>query len=276
MLIFFTALSYVLDFVLYEAVSMPNRLCSGSWPCYCYTLGFDSAGKVYTARLDNCVFSNLEIYTSLSELANGSPPQGYITLPFRGDSIGFIVFKSSFYYIKSNTRSIVKINLKTKAWQQKQLPDGVSNHNGGGRYKWSGYTDIDFEVDGDTLWMIYAYSPTYYLAFSRVAPETLDISDPIIAGVQKITFAGGFILHIVFYGIHSYSTMPSYVSSVFDIHKKQLHSLHNNLQLRAPDGYSISTHTVQFFHAQHDRRVYVLDRNQLRSYNYTSSRTPVW
>ena len=114
------------------------------------TLG---AGKLWSIDFYHST-TTVRRYASLSAFIAQSAENSFNAAPTR-EGTGHVVSKGFLYYPAENTNTMVKLNLSTGVVAaQKTLPN-AGFHNSY-HYQWGGYSDIDFAVDEQGLWVIYA------------------------------------------------------------------------------------------------------------------------
>ena len=73
-------------------------------------------------------------------------------------------------------------------------------------YQWRGSTDIDFSVDENGLWVIYATEANNWnLVVSKLDPESLEIKDTWNAGWKKAWSGNAFMLCGTLYVLKKYN-----------------------------------------------------------------------
>ncbi len=140
------------------------------------------------------------------------------------------------YYNQANTRNMVKYDLDSQS-----VVDTVELTNAGYRntyhYQWGGYSDIDFAVDENGLWVLYATSSNSgQLVVSKLS-EDLDIEDTWnTASEVKTSMGNAFVVCGVVYAIDSYSGSSTTINYAYDTSDSSDQSL--SYSFENPGGYN--------------------------------------
>jgi hypothetical protein len=113
------------------------------------TLG---AGLIWWIN-DHSGSSTVYEYSSLSNFQSGTSSRT-IGLPYSVDGTGSIAYDGYLYFNRAGTADMVKVDLSDGALITSQTLSGAGNQNDC-HWEWGGYSDIDFELDEQGLWVVY-------------------------------------------------------------------------------------------------------------------------
>ncbi|XP_035668860.1 uncharacterized protein LOC118410979 [Branchiostoma floridae] len=130
-------------------------------------------GNIYVMRSYFSI-GTMEEYADIDDL-KASRLSRNITLPDPAGGAGMVVYDGALYYNKDRTPSIIKFNLTTSNKDvEKELPG--AKYANEGRYGWAGFSDIDFALDENGLWVIYATDHSQgNITISKLDPDSLAI-----------------------------------------------------------------------------------------------------
>lgn len=178
----------------------------------------DNSGKIWTFPAygwNNNSFVFQE-YSSMSNLIANNVAQTY-TLPLSYMGTGHVVYGGYLYYNKWNTNNLVKYSLATQSVVLDVPLTGAGFFNTYA-YQWGGYSDIDFAVDENGLYVIYATSANSgNIVISKLNPNTLL---PVTTWTTSTTKNCGnaFMAQGVNYSLASYNTLNTTLNYQYNTH----------------------------------------------------------
>lgn len=143
-------------------------------------------------------------------------------LPYSWAGTGHVVHGGAFYYSRAFTRDIIKYDLRRRyvaAWAL--LHDAAHAGAGGGQ----GRADVDFAVDENGLWLIYAAPDDEGRSADVMVLSKLDAADLSTraettwrTGLRRRRYAHGFVICGVLYAVDSRSRRNASIAYAFDTH----------------------------------------------------------
>lgn len=209
--------------------------------------------------MDSYNGSTIYEYDSFADYVAGNLAQSW-TLTYSYDGTGATAYNGYLYYNQASTRNMVKYDLDAHA-----VVDVVELTNAGYRntyhYQWGGYSDIDFAVDENGLWVLYATSSNSgKLVISKLS-EDLDIEDTYnTASESKTSMGNAFMVCGILYAIDSYSTTNTTINYSYDTSDSSDQS--ESISFNIPGGYSSM---VQYNYL--DQTLWAWDNSQHLTYD---------
>ncbi|CAG5112452.1 Oidioi.mRNA.OKI2018_I69.chr2.g6668.t1.cds [Oikopleura dioica] len=141
---------------------------------------------------------------------------GTFLIPLRWAGTGHVAYKGSLYFTKYNTTTMYRYDwANRKVLTTRELSGaGFANQ---AAYQWRGSTDIDFAVDENGLWVIYATEANNWnIVLSKLNEETLEIKETFNTGWKKQWSANAFMLCGTLYVLKKYDEKQTYIHYSFD------------------------------------------------------------
>lgn len=174
------------------------------------TLG---AGKIWEMAGFNNVTSITE-YASLADMIASNPTDSWV-LPVGIDGTGSVIYDGYLYYNKTNSRNMIKYNLSTRLQEFDVILPNAGFRNTYA-YQWGGFSDIDFAVDEEGLWVIYATAANAgNIVISKLSPNTLTVIQSWNTSRSK-SAGNAFMVCGVLYVIASYNATDTTIDYKFD------------------------------------------------------------
>jgi len=184
-------------------------------------------------------------WPSESDYAAGAPPYTQ-TVPGGWDGTGAVVYEGYLYYNVTSSNVIAKLDIATGVQVATlTLPD--AGYRNTYAYQWGGYSDIDFAVDEQGLWVLYATpSNGGRLVVSHIdtASFTLD-GTWNTSSTSKWNVGNAFMVCGVLYTTASYSSFTTVIDYAFDTATGA--SSYPGIAIRNPYGYTTS---LQYNHTE--------------------------
>ena len=179
--------------------------------------------------------NTIEEYDDMADFEAGKSSSSW-ALTYDYDGTGAAVYDGYLYYNQANTRNMVKYDLDSQS-----VVDTVELTNAGYRntyhYEWGGYSDIDFAVDENGLWVLYATSSNSGKLVVSKLSEDLDIEDTWNTNSESKTNMGNaFVSCGIVYAIDSYSGSSTTINYAYDTSDSSDQSL--SISLSNPGGYN--------------------------------------
>ena len=128
-------------------------------------------------------------------------------------------------------------------------------------YQWAGYTDLDFSVDEEGLWVIHStYENTLDIVVSKLDPEHLDVLASFRTNWRKQWSANAFMACGVLYVLKKYDQKNTYINYAYDTHTKNYRHIEIPLEIRYGWISSLSYNHVE-------KRLYAWDKQHLVVYD---------
>lgn len=159
-------------------------------------------------------------YDDMEQLTRGFPSK-VLLLPEAVESTGATMYRGSLYYQRRLSRTLIRyeIGLETIA-ARRDLPH--AGFHGQFPYSWGGYTDIDFAVDENGLWVIYSTSKAKgAIVISQLDPHNLEVKQSWETNIRKNTVANAFIICGKLYTVASYASPSTTINYSYDTNTKQ-------------------------------------------------------
>lgn len=154
-------------------------------------------------------------YEDLDQFSRGFPMK-VVVLPEPLESTGATVYRSSLYYQRKRSRTLIRYDLDSESVASRSELPGAGFH-GQYPYSWGGYTDIDLAVDEQGLWAIYSTSKANgAIVISRLDPDSLAVGKSWETTIRKNTVANAFMACGRLYTLASYTAANTVVNHVFD------------------------------------------------------------
>jgi hypothetical protein len=215
-----------------------NHLKTGSTYGQWFTDPEQALGEhVYV--MDSYNGSTITQYDDMDEFENGTASDSW-TLTYSYDGTGAVAYNGYLYYNQANTRNMVQYDLASHA-----VVTTVTLTNAGYRntyhYGWGGYSDIDFSVDENGLWVLYSTSANSGKLVVSKLSEDLDIEDTWNTNSEaKTSMGNAFVVCGLVYAMDSYSGSSTTLNYVYDTSDSSDSS--ESISISIPGGYSSSVH----------------------------------
>jgi len=216
-----------------------NYVSKGSTQGQWFTDPEETLGE-YVWRMDGYSGSNtIEQYASFSDFESGNLDTSW-ALTYDWDGTGAVAYNGYLYYNQANTRNMVKYDLDAQA-----VEDVVELTNAGYRntyhYGWGGYSDIDFSVDENGLWVLYSTSSNSGKLVVSKLSEDLDIEDTWnTASESKTSMGNAFVICGIVYATDDYSSSPTTINYAYDTTDSSDST--PGISFNNPGGYNSSIH----------------------------------
>ncbi|XP_026881809.2 myocilin isoform X1 [Electrophorus electricus] len=154
-------------------------------------------------------------YEDLQQLSRGFPTK-VLLLPEAVESTGAAMFRGSLYYQRRRSRTLLRYDLASESVAaRRDLPH--AGFHGQFPYSWGGYTDIDFAVDEQGLWVIYSTNKARgAIVISLLDHHNLEVKRSWETNIRKTTVANAFMICGRLYTVASYSSLNTTVNYSFD------------------------------------------------------------
>jgi hypothetical protein len=166
----------------------------------------DGAGKVWIMKdyYPNSGPSTLVEYTSIANLQSNNISKTY-TLPFSHAGTGGVVYGGNFYYTKASSNTLVKYDLSSESVSTTAVLPNAGFMNSYA-YQWGGFSDIDFAIDENGLWVLYStLANSGRLVVSKLDPNTMAIIQTWNTNSELKTIMGdAFIIDGIVYCVDEY------------------------------------------------------------------------
>ncbi|XP_072398449.1 uncharacterized protein [Diabrotica undecimpunctata] len=154
--------------------------------------------------------------------------------PFGGNS--HVVYNGNFFYNIKDTRRIIRYNLQNESTVSLDLPgpdsNSKSNHNKSDKLYQGQYNTVDFNVDDNGLWLIFAVPDSNNTAVMKVNTETMKAQYIWNISLEHQRVGEMFIVCGVLYAVDSVTDRNTKIRFAFDLYKNNL--LDVNLAIANP------------------------------------------
>ncbi|KAG7316693.1 hypothetical protein KOW79_020234 [Hemibagrus wyckioides] len=154
-------------------------------------------------------------YEDMDQLSRGFPAK-VLLLPEAVESTGAAMYHGSLYYQRRRSRTLIRYELGSESIaSRRDLPH--AGFHGQFPYSWGGYTDIDFAVDENGLWVIYSTNKAKgAIVVSQLDPHNLEVKKSWETNIRKNTVANAFMICGRLYTVASYASPNTTVNYSFD------------------------------------------------------------
>lgn len=154
-------------------------------------------------------------YEDMDQLSRGFPTK-VLLLPEAVESTGATMYRGSLYYQRRRSRTLIRYDLASESIAaRRDLPH--AGFHGQFPYSWGGYTDIDFAVDEEGLWVIYSTNKAKgAIVLSKLDPHSLEVLRSWETNIRKTTVANAFMICGRLYTVASYTSPNTTVNYSFD------------------------------------------------------------
>ncbi|MES2640207.1 MAG: MopE-related protein [Myxococcota bacterium] len=137
-------------------------------------------------------------------------------LPYDFDGTGAAVYDGYLYYNAADSRDLVKYDIATGATTVLELAD--AGYRNTYNYEWGGYTDIDFAVDEQGLWVIYATAGNSgRIVVSKIDEATFTLTDTWeTSSPAKRSLGNAWMVCGVLYTTDDHASATTTVNFAFD------------------------------------------------------------
>ncbi|XP_032891981.1 olfactomedin-4-like isoform X2 [Amblyraja radiata] len=175
---------------------------------------------------------------------------------------GVVLYNGSLYYNCYKSGEMCKFNLNTKNIIHVNLPNaGHSNKFPYCYYDCYGYTDIDFSVDENGIWVIYATEENYgNIVLSKINSNNLAVLQTWKTKLFKKATSNAFMVCGVLYATRYVSKNEEEIFYMFDtVTNQEAKNLNIRLIKFSPDVASLHYNPV-------DRKLYLFNGGYMLSY----------
>lgn len=175
---------------------------------------------------------------------------------------GVVLYNGSLYYNCYKSGEMCKFNLNTKNIIHVNLPNaGHSNKFPYCYYDCYGYTDIDFSVDENGIWVIYATEENYgNIVLSKINSNNLDVLQTWKTKLFKKATTNAFMVCGVLYATRFVSKNEEEIFYMFDtVTNQEAKNLNIRLIKFSPNVASLHYNPV-------DRKLYLFNGGYMLSY----------
>ncbi|KAG5204021.1 hypothetical protein JEQ12_001997 [Ovis aries] len=184
-----------------------------------------------------------------------------------GQGSGTVVYKNNMYVNWYNTRNMAKINLTTNRVDLSQaLPDAAYNN----RFSYAnvGWQDMDFAVDEDGLWVIYATeASTGNIVISKLNDTTLAVLNTWHTKQYKPSVTNTFMVCGVLYATRTLNTRIEEIFYYYDTNTGQEGRLNIIMQKMQETVQSINYHPFE-------QKLFVYNDGYLLNYDLVFQQIP--
>ncbi|XP_049709105.1 olfactomedin-4 [Elephas maximus indicus] len=214
---------------------------------------------------DGRILEYYRLYNTMDDLLlYANPRQNRIVY---GQGSGTAVYDNNMYINWYNTRDIAKVNLTTNTVTvRRSLPNAAYNN----RFSYAnvGWQDIDFAVDENGLWVIYATeASTGNIVISKLNDTTLEVLNTWQTKQYKPSVSNAFMVCGVLYATRTLSTRTEEIFYYYDTNTGKEGQLGIKLQKMQEKLQSVNYHPF-------DQKLYVYNDGYLLSYDVTFQQNP--
>ncbi|XP_061425443.1 olfactomedin-4-like [Lethenteron reissneri] len=173
--------------------------------------------------------SSANSFTSFQLYANYRAMQTFVKMEQRqmqcnydcGHGMDVVVYKNNLFYRCSTGNVMCKYSLSTFSIKRAQLPQAAGNNKF--PYLGSAYSDMDFCVDEQGLWVIYSNDSKVSLA--NINDDSLQVINTWTTSQYKPSVSNGFMVCGVLYLTRTFSLEAEEIYFAFDTNTNQERSL---------------------------------------------------
>lgn len=206
-------------------------------------------------------FKNKKIfeYNSLSDLLANRKSRT-IDVKDAWGGTGHVVYNNSLYYNKFNTSIMIKYDLETGETLHEYLPKAAYGNQM--PYQILAFTDLDFAVDEEGLWVIYStYENTGHIVVSKLNHKTLEVEATYRTNWRKKWSGNAFMACGVLYVLKKADRKNNnFLNYAYDTHTKQWKHLKIPIELKY--GFMAS-----LTYNPKDKRLYGWDKDYMVVYD---------
>ncbi|MEJ1280549.1 olfactomedin 4 [Cricetulus griseus] len=205
------------------------------------------------------------LYNSLDNLLIYSHARDYRIRYGQGG--GTVAYNNNLYVNWYNGRNIAKINLTTnEVTVNRPLP--MAAYNNRFSYANVNWQDIDFDVDEQALWVIYATeASTGNIVISKLNDTSLEVLDTWVTKQYKPSVSNVFVVCGVLYATRTLNTKTEEIFYYYDTNTGKEGYLAIPMRKMQERIQSINYHPI-------DQKLYVYNDGYLLNYNLVFSREP--
>lgn len=154
-------------------------------------------------------------YEDMDQMSRGFPAK-VLLLPEAVESTGAAMYRGALYFQRRRSRTLIRYELASESVAaRRELPH--AGFHGQFPYSWGGYTDIDFAVDENGLWVIYSTNKAKgAIVISQLDPHTLEVKKSWETNIRKSTIANSFMICGRLYTVASYASPNTTVNYSFN------------------------------------------------------------
>ena len=158
--------------------------------------------------------SSVSEYSSLSSFQSGSSSRT-ISLPYGWDGTGAIAYDGYLYYNREDTNDMVKVDLSDGSLIATADLPGAGYRNDC-HWTWGGWSDLDFAIDEQGLWVIYGESSSgCNIAVARIDEDLNILATYSTTAGDKTSYGNAWMIDGVLYVTDSYSTGSTTISHAY-------------------------------------------------------------
>ncbi len=169
--------------------------------------------------------TSLVEYASLDDLVSRTS-SGTISLANSYDGTGAVVYDGYLYYNLGGSNTLVQFDIATEE-EVATYSLSDAGYRNTYHYQWGGYSDIDFAVDEQGLWVLYATRENSgRMVISKIDPETFTVTDTWNTdSTSKTSLGNAFMVCGVMYTVSSYSSTTTTINYAYDTNESTSSSL---------------------------------------------------
>ncbi len=199
------------------SVSTPtNLVASGSTYGQWMSDPMETLGEGIYWEMDSYTGSTLVEYASLEDLISRTV-SARITLPSSYDGTGAVVYDGYLYYNLGGSNTLVQYDIATEETVATLSLTGAGYRNTY-HYQWGGYSDIDFSIDEEGLWVLYATADNEgRMVISSIDPDSFSVVETWETdSTRKTGIGNAFMACGIMYAVNSYSSSPTTINYAYD------------------------------------------------------------